>query len=63
MVAIHKEAVNYDNNFAPFGALFWLVLVVTFGARTPAGALYGAAAFALDEQDLPRGHVLRLDPA
>ena len=47
MVSIHQEAVNYDTNFAPFGALFWLVLVVTFGARTPAGALYGAGAFAL----------------
>ena len=39
MVAIHQEAVDYDMNFAPFGALFWLLLVVTFGARTPAGAL------------------------
>jgi hypothetical protein len=47
MVSIHKEAVDYELNFAPFGALFWLLLVVTFGARTPAGALYGAGAFAL----------------
>ena len=39
--------MNYDNNFSPFAALFWLVLVVTFGARRPAGALYGAAAFGL----------------
>jgi branched-chain amino acid transport system permease protein len=47
MVSIHKEAVDYELNFAPFGSLFWLLLVVTFGARTPAGALYGAGAFAL----------------
>ena len=47
MLALQQKAVNYDNNFSPFGALFWLVLVVTFGARRPAGALYGAAAFGL----------------
>ena len=29
MLSIHQENVNYTSNFAPFAALFWLVLVVT----------------------------------
>ncbi len=55
MVAIHKEAVDYELNFAPFGALFWLVLVVTFGARRPSGALYAAGAFALMDKIVLQG--------
>ena len=47
MIAIHQENVGYDTNFSPFGALFWLVLVVTFGARLPSGALWAAGTFAL----------------
>ena len=57
MVAIHKEAVDYELNFAPFGALFWLVLVVTFGARRPSGALYAAGAFALMDKLVLQGTV------
>ena len=58
MVSIHQEAVNYDNNFAPFAALFWLVLVVTLGARTPSGALFGAGAFSLMDKVLLQGTFL-----
>ena len=47
LLAIQQESVNYDTNFSPFAALFWMVLVVTFGARTPDGALAGAATFSL----------------
>ena len=47
MIAIHQENVGYDTNFSPFGALFWLVLVVTFGARLPSGALWAAGTFSL----------------
>ncbi len=57
MVAIHKEAVDYELNFAPFGALFWLVLVVTFGARRPSGALYAAGAFALMNKIILEGTI------
>lgn len=47
MMAIHQENVNYGSNFSPFVALFWLVLVVTFAAREPAGAIAAAVVFAL----------------
>jgi branched-chain amino acid transport system permease protein len=58
LLSIHQEAVNYDNNFTPFSALFWLVLVVTFGARTPAAALYGAAALSLMDKLILQGTFL-----
>jgi ABC-type branched-subunit amino acid transport system permease subunit len=58
MVAIHQKAVNYGSNFAPFAALFWLVLIVLFGARQPASALYGAAAFALMDKLVLQGTFL-----
>ena len=32
-----RSNVNYGTNFAPFAALFWLVLVVTLGVRTVDG--------------------------
>jgi branched-chain amino acid transport system permease protein len=47
LVAIHQENVNYGNNFAPFAALFWVVLVVTLGARTVEGAVNAGAAFSI----------------
>lgn len=47
VVAMHQEAVGYDRNFAPLGALFWLVLVVTFGVRKPMAAVLAAGAFSL----------------
>ncbi len=58
LVAIHQENVNYSNNFSPFAALFWLVLVVTFGARSPTGAIGGAAAFSLFDKLILQGTVL-----
>ena len=47
LLAIYEEQANYGLNFAPFAGLFWLVLVVTLGARTVEGAIYAGLAFAL----------------
>ncbi len=58
LLAIHQESVNYDTNFSPFAALFWMVLVVTFGARTPDGALAGAATFSLFDKVVLQGTFL-----
>jgi branched-chain amino acid transport system permease protein len=58
VVAMHQEAVSYDRNFAPLGALFWLVLVVTFGVRKPLAALLAAAAFSLMDKLILQGEVL-----
>lgn len=55
LVAIHQESVNYGNNFAPFSALFWLVLVVTFGARSTTGAIAAAGAFSLMDRLVLQG--------
>ena len=58
MLAIHQENVNYQNNFAPFAALFWLVLVVSLGARTVEGAAQAGAAYSLFDAVLLRGSFL-----
>ena len=58
LVVIHQENVNYAKNFSPFFALFWLVLVVTFGVRTPAGAIGGAASFSLFEKVILQGTII-----
>ena len=63
MLSMHQENVNYTNNFAPFAALFWLVLVVTLGCRTVEGAAYAGGAFALFDVADPPGRGFRLDPA
>ncbi|MCU1380591.1 MAG: inner-rane translocator [Acidimicrobiales bacterium] len=55
MLAMHQENVNYGNNFAPFAALFWLVLVVSLGARTVEGAAQAGAAFSLFDAVILRG--------
>ena len=55
MLSMHQENVNYTNNFAPFAALFWLVLVVTLGCRTVEGAAYAGGAFALFDVAILRG--------
>lgn len=55
LLVIQQESVNYDTNFAPFAALFWLVLVVTFGARAPEGAIAGAATFTLFDKVVLQG--------
>lgn len=55
MLSIHQQNVNYSNNFAPFAALFWLVLVVSLGSRTVEGAAQAGAAYALFDAVLLRG--------
>lgn len=57
MLSMHQENVNYAGNFAPFAALFWLVIVVTLGSRTVEGAAMGGAAFALFEPLILRGQL------
>lgn len=57
LLAIHQENVNYANNFTPFGSLFWLVLVVTFGVRSPGGAIAAAATFSLFDRLILQGTV------
>jgi branched-subunit amino acid ABC-type transport system permease component len=55
LLAIHQENVNYTNNFSPFAALFWLVLVVTFSVREPGGAVTAAVVFALFDAVVLKG--------
>ena len=57
MMAIHQESVNYSNNFAPFAALFWMVLVVTLGTRTVEGAVAAGAAFSIFDTLILKGTV------
>lgn len=58
MLAMQQENVNYANNFAPFAALFWLVLVVTFGVRRASGAIVAAALFSLFDSVVLQGEFL-----
>jgi branched-chain amino acid transport system permease protein len=58
MLAIQQENVNYSNNFAPFAALFWVVLVVTLGSRTVEGAVNAGAAFSLFDAVVLKGTFL-----
>jgi ABC-type branched-subunit amino acid transport system permease subunit len=58
MLSMLQENVNYTNNFAPFAALFWLVLVVTLGCRTVEGAANAGAAFALFDVVILRGELI-----
>jgi len=55
LLAMHQENVNYTNNFAPFVALFWMVLVVSLGSRTVEGAVQAAIAFALFDAIVLKG--------
>ena len=57
MLAMHQRNVNYGNNFAPFAALFWMVLVVSLGARTVEGAAQAGAAFSLFDSLILRGRL------
>ena len=57
-LAMHQENVNYGNNFAPFAALFWLVIVVTIGVQSVQGAIVAASFFALFEAVILRGAFL-----
>jgi ABC-type branched-subunit amino acid transport system permease subunit len=55
MLSMHQENVNYESNFSPFQALFWLVLVVSLGSRTVEGAAQAGAAFALFDNVILKG--------
>ena len=57
MLSMLQENVNYTNSFAPFTALFWLVLVVALGSRTVEGAAIAGASFALFDVVILRGEV------
>jgi branched-subunit amino acid ABC-type transport system permease component len=58
LLAMQQRNVNYGNNFSPFAALFWLVLVVSLGARTVEGAAQAGAAFSLFDTLVLQGTVL-----
>lgn len=55
MLSMQQENVNYEANFSPFAALFWLVLVVSLGTRTVEGAGYAGASFALMDAVILKG--------
>src|SRR5215471_3512891 len=55
LLSMHQENVNYTANFAPFVALFWLVLVVSLGSRTVEGAAQAGIAFALFDAIVLKG--------
>jgi branched-chain amino acid transport system permease protein len=58
MLSLHQENVNYTGNFAPFAALFWLVLVVSLGTRTVEGAAFAGASYALFDAVIFKGAFL-----
>jgi ABC-type branched-subunit amino acid transport system permease subunit len=58
MLSIQQTNVNYNNNFGPFSALFWLVLVVSMGSRTVEGAVQAGTAFAMFDTLILRGTFL-----
>lgn len=58
LLSIQQRNVNYGSNFSPFAALFWLVLVVSLGARTVEGAANAGAAFALFDNVVLRGTIV-----
>lgn len=57
VLAMHQENVNYGNNFEPFLAAFWLVLVTVLGVRTVAGAIQSAVAFTLIDPLILKGEL------
>ena len=58
LLAMQQKNVNYGQNFSPFAALFWLVLVVTLGMRTIEGAAVSAASYSLFEAVVLKGTFL-----
>jgi branched-chain amino acid transport system permease protein len=58
MLSLHQENVNYASNFAPFAALFWLVLVVSLGTRTVEGAAFAGASYALIDAIVFKGAIV-----
>jgi branched-subunit amino acid ABC-type transport system permease component len=57
LLAMQQEDVAYATNFTPFAAMFWLVLVVTLGARTVEGAVTAAATFSLFDAVVLKGDI------
>ncbi len=47
LLTMYEEQANYTANFNPFFGLFWMVLVVTLGARTVEGAIQAGLSFVL----------------
>ncbi|MFV0318636.1 MAG: ABC transporter permease [Microthrixaceae bacterium] len=58
LLAIQQKNVNYATNFSPFTALFWLVIVVSLGARSIEGATYSGAMFSLMDRLVFKGAIL-----
>ena len=58
LLAMQQKNVNYGQNFSPFFALFWLVLVVTLGMRTVEGAAVSAASYSLFDAVILKGTFL-----
>ncbi len=57
LLSIHQKNVNYGSNFTPVSSLFWLVLVVSLGARTIEGAALAGAAFSIFDPLILRGTI------
>ncbi|CAB4748325.1 MAG: ABC transporter permease [Actinobacteria bacterium] len=57
LLSIHQKNVNYGSNFSPVSSLFWLVLVVSLGARTIEGAALAGAAFSIFDPLILRGTI------
>ena len=57
LLSMLQGNVNYATNFAPFVALFWIVIVVTLSSRTVQGAAMGAASFALFDAVILKGEI------
>jgi ABC-type branched-subunit amino acid transport system permease subunit len=58
LLAMQQQNVNYGNNFSPFAAMFWLVIVVTLGVRTVEGAVVAAVSYSLFEMVILKGAFL-----
>ena len=56
-LAMLQGNVNYAQNFSPFATMFWLVLVVTLGARTVEGAATAGATYSLFDPVILQGTV------
>jgi branched-chain amino acid transport system permease protein len=58
LLAMLQGDVNYGTSFSPFVALFWVVIVVTIGARTVQGAVIAGVAFSLFDAVILKGAFL-----